>query len=108
METIRVGFCRGHCRHFDADEEDKLIYMQLFKQHQTLEGPRGEVLLFRGGRSSTEGWWCVREGGSTPTHTLTHPHARLECPALHRPARPRRGVLLSQKGTPFLASTGCC
>lgn len=36
VEAVRVGFCRDHCRHFDADEENKLIYMQLFKQYQTL------------------------------------------------------------------------
>ena len=36
VENIRVGFCRDNCRHFDAEEENKLIYMQLFKQYQTL------------------------------------------------------------------------
>ena len=36
LELLRTGFLREHCHHFEATEENKLVYMQLFQQYQTL------------------------------------------------------------------------
>lgn len=36
LESLRTGFLREHCHHFEATEENKLVYMQLFQQYQTL------------------------------------------------------------------------
>ena len=36
LERLRTGFLREHCHHFEASEENKLIYMQLFQQYQGL------------------------------------------------------------------------
>ena len=34
FEKLQRTFCQEHCMHFDATEENKLIYTDLFKRYQ--------------------------------------------------------------------------